>query len=318
MAGITDLPFRNICRDFGAGLATSEMLTSITSLWHSKKSQSRLKLEGENGIRALQIAGSCPKQMAEAAKQAEACGAQIIDINMGCPAKKVCNRAAGSALLRDESLVGQILRAVVEAVEVPATLKIRTGWSPEQKNATRIASIAEAEGIKCLTIHGRTRACRFKGEAEYDTIAEVTQKVAIPVIANGDIGNPDKARDVLAKTGAAAIMLGRGARGRPWIFREITNALTGKNSTRPIELREIFSTITTHLNALYDHYGEQLGARIARKHITWYLANPQLECHRTQAQQVRQVCNSVTTKKEQLTAIQGFYQWHSQLEDQVA
>ncbi|MCV6614103.1 MAG: tRNA dihydrouridine synthase DusB [Cellvibrionaceae bacterium] len=271
MAGITDLPFRRLCRVRGAGLVTAEMLTADTKLWHSRKSQQRLIQADEAEPRAVQIAGAEPMQLAEAARACVAHGAQVIDINMGCPAKKVCNKAAGSALLRDEKLVAEILEAVVKAVAVPVTLKIRTGWSTDERNGPSIAKLAQEAGIAALTVHGRSRACRFKGEAEYDTIASIVQALDIPVIANGDINSPAKAKAVLDYTGAAAVMIGRAAQGRPWIFAEIEHYLnTGEQLAAP-SASQIKATINEHLKALHQHYGDYLGVRIARKHMGWYL-----------------------------------------------
>ncbi|WP_339899895.1 tRNA dihydrouridine synthase DusB [uncultured Gilvimarinus sp.] len=271
MAGVTDRPFRQLCRQQGAGLAISEMVTSDASLWHSRKSRQRLDHRGETGPIAVQIAGADPAMMADAARLNVDNGAQIIDINMGCPAKKVCKKAAGSALLRDEALVADILHAVVSAVDVPVTLKIRTGWSPEQRNAVAIARLAEDSGIQALAIHGRTRACRFGGQAEYDTIAEVVQNIAIPVLCNGDIDSAHKAQCVLQHTGAQAVMIGRAAQGRPWIFRQIDHYLrTGELLAEP-PLTDIRDILCTHLGELAEFYGPVMGPRISRKHLGWYL-----------------------------------------------
>ncbi len=270
MAGITDLPFRNLCRRFGAALAVSEMVTADTSLWGSRKSLGRLAHEGEPAPVAVQILGADPDTMAEAARVNVDLGAQIIDINMGCPAKKVCRKAAGSALLRDERLVARILEAVVKAVEVPVTLKIRTGWDARNRNALRIAGIAEASGIRMLAIHGRTRADRFAGEAEYETVRQVKQAVGIPVVANGDIDSEKKAARVLKFTGADAIMIGRAARGRPWIFRQIAHYLDQGTLLPPPSREQIGALLLEHLEAMHDFYGERHGVRIARKHIGWY------------------------------------------------
>jgi len=273
MAGITDLPFRNLCKKLGAGLATSEMITSDTSLWGSRKSMQRLISRNEISPRSVQLAGSVPEIMAEAARKNVKLGAEIIDINMGCPAKKVLKKAAGSALLQDESLVKRILNAVVSAVDVPVTLKIRTGWSQENRNALTIARIAEDAGIKALAVHGRTRECRFLGNAEYDTIASVVEASSIPVFANGDISSPQDAKHVLDYTGAAAIMIGRSAQGNPWIFDQINHYLErGFVPKRPSK-REIVAVISSHIKAIHSHYGEYLGVRIARKHIGWYVNN---------------------------------------------
>ncbi|MES9943816.1 MAG: tRNA dihydrouridine synthase DusB [Candidatus Thiodiazotropha sp.] len=270
MAGVTDRPFRQLCREMGAGLAVSEMVSSDASLRGTKKTVRRLDHEGEARPVSVQIVGSEPDQMAEAARANVANGAQIIDINMGCPAKKVCKRAAGSALLKDEHLVARLLEAVVSAVEVPVTLKIRTGTDPENRNGIRIANIAEAAGIRAIAVHGRTRACKFMGQAEYETIRDIKQSVGIPVIANGDIDTPQKAAFVLNRTGADALMIGRAAQGRPWIFKEINHyLLTGKELPQP-DLEWITDVVTKHVRQLYDFYGEYLGIRIARKHIAWY------------------------------------------------
>ncbi|MEW8050315.1 MAG: tRNA dihydrouridine synthase DusB [Candidatus Thiodiazotropha sp.] len=270
MAGVTDRPFRQLCREMGAGLAVSEMVSSDASLRGTRKTVRRLDHEGESSPVSVQIVGSEPDQMAKAARANVSNGAQIIDINMGCPAKKVCKRAAGSALLSDEHLVGTILEAVVSAVDVPVTLKIRTGTDPENRNGVRIATIAETAGIHALAIHGRTRACKFSGDAEYETIRDIKQSVNIPVIANGDIDSPQKASSVLKRTGADALMIGRAAQGRPWIFKEINHYLqTGKEMPEP-DLEWVAGILTGHVEQLYDFYGEYLGIRIARKHIAWY------------------------------------------------
>jgi len=272
MAGVTDRPFRALCRQFGAGLAVSEMLASDTSLWHSRKSQLRMDHDGECGPISVQIAGSDPRQMAEAARLNVDNGAQIIDINMGCPAKKVCKRAAGSALLRDEALVEAILTAVTGAVTVPVTLKIRTGWSPQERNAVRIAQIAQAAGIKMLAVHGRTRACKFEGEVEYATIAAVKAAVSIPVLANGDIDSPEKAAAVLAVTEADGVMIGRAAQGRPWLCGQIAQYLQHGSYAAAPDVLQLQRILQSHLHNLHEFYGEPMGARIARKHVGWYLA----------------------------------------------
>lgn len=272
MAGVTDRPFRQLCRRMGAGLVVSEMVTSDMSLWNTRKSSLRLMHEGDPEPRSVQIAGGDPQMLAEAAKQNVVLGAQIIDINMGCPAKKVCNKAAGSALLKDEQLVRQILQAVVAAVDVPVTLKIRTGWDRQNKNGIEVAKIAEQEGIVALAVHGRTRADLYTGEAEYDTVAAIKQAVSIPVLANGDIDSPEKARAVLNATGADGLLIGRAAQGRPWIFREIEHYLrTGEYLPAP-GLLEVESILLEHLAALHVFYGDVMGVRIARKHVSWYLA----------------------------------------------
>ncbi|MEI6542857.1 MAG: tRNA dihydrouridine synthase DusB [Methylococcales bacterium] len=271
MAGITDRPFRELCKQFGAGLAVSEMVASNPALRHHKRTLLKADHTGETGLRSVQILGTDPQQMAEAAQFNAQRGAQIIDINMGCPAKKVCSVAAGSALLRNEILVKKILDAVVNAVDIPVTLKIRTGWDLENRNAVEIAKIAEQSGISALTLHGRTRACKFNGQAEYETIKKVKQSVGIPIIANGDIDSAEKAHSVLKQTGADAVMIGRAAQGNPWLFKQINYFLkTGKHLEKPKE-SDIQSTLQDHLEQLYSFYGSVSGVRIARKHIGWYL-----------------------------------------------
>jgi len=270
MAGVTDRPFRQLCKSLGAGLAVSEMVSCNSALWGSKQTLRRMDHEGEVEPRSVQIAGADPKMMAAAARFNVERGAQIIDINMGCPARKVCNVMAGSALLQNESLVRQILEAVVTAVDVPVTLKLRTGWDPENRNALTVAQIAERAGVQALAIHGRTRACGYSGEAEYQTIRNVKQAVSVPVIANGDITGPEKARQVLETTGADAVMIGRAAQGRPWIFRQIEHYLsTGQLLPEP-GAKEIRTMMIDHLQNLYNFYGEYTGVRVARKHIAWY------------------------------------------------
>jgi tRNA-dihydrouridine synthase B len=271
MAGVTDRPFRSVCRRMGAGLAVSEMVSADPRLRTTEKSRRRSDHTGESGPISAQIAGADPQWLADAARHNVALGAQLIDINMGCPAKKVCNVAAGSALLRDEPLVARILEAVVAAVPVPVTLKIRTGWDRSSRNAVQVARIAEGSGIQALTVHGRTRADAFEGSAEYETIAEVKSAVGIPVIANGDIVDPEGARAVLAATGADALMIGRGAFGRPWLFREIAHFLaTGKVLPAP-DAREWSEIVLAHLDDIHAFHGEQAGVRFARKHIGWYV-----------------------------------------------
>ncbi len=272
MAGVTDYTFRELCRRFGAALAVSEMMSSNPLVWQSEKSLNRMTHQDESGIRSIQIAGADPEQMAEAAVFNVEHGAQIIDINMGCPAKKVNKKLAGSALLQYPELVEQIVRAVVNAVKVPVTLKIRTGWDPEHRNGVHIARIAQDNGIQALAVHGRTKACMYKGEAEYDTIRTIKQNVSIPVIANGDITTAEKARFVLDYTGADAIMIGRAAQGRPWIFREVVHYLaTGQTLAAPA-ISEVRDIMLEHVRGLHQLYGEVLGPRIARKHVGWYLA----------------------------------------------
>lgn len=264
MAGITDRPFRTLCYEMGAGLTVSEMMSSNPQVWESDKSRLRMVHIDEPGIRTVQIAGSDPKEMADAARINVESGAQIIDINMGCPAKKVNRKLAGSALLQYPDVVKSILTEVVNAVDVPVTLKIRTGWAPEHRNCEEIAQLAEDCGIQALTIHGRTRACLFNGEAEYDSIRAVKQKVSIPVIANGDITDPLKARAVLDYTGADALMIGRAAQGRPWIFREIQHYLDTGELLPPLPLAEVKRLLCAHVRELHDFYGPAKGYRIAR------------------------------------------------------
>ena len=270
MAGVTDKPFRQLCKQLGAGLAASEMTISDPRFWTTRKSIQRMDHAGEPAPISVQIAGTEPAQLAEAARYNVANGAQIIDINMGCPAKKVCNAWAGSALMRDEALVARILEAVVGAVDVPVTLKIRTGWCAEVRNAPAIAHIAEQSGIAALAIHGRTRNQHYTGQAEYDTIAQIKAQLSIPVIANGDIDSPAKAAFVLKHTGADAVMVGRAAQGRPWIFREISHYLATGQELPPPTLTEVRDILMGHLAHLHAFYGEPQGVRIARKHLGWY------------------------------------------------
>lgn len=271
MAGVTDMPFRRLCRDNGAGLVVSEMVTSDVRLWNSTKSRHRLVHDSEVTPRSVQIAGGDPDMMAEAAQQNVALGAQIIDINMGCPAKKVCNKAAGSALLKDEALVRHILESVVQSVDVPVTLKIRTGWSQDQKNGLNIAKMAEDIGIQALAVHGRTRECKFKGDVEYDTIAEIKQNLSIPVFANGDIKDAQTAKFVKEYTQADGLMIGRAAQGRPWIFNEINHYLATNELLKAPSYEQIQQMVVQHVKQLHSFYGDYLGVRIARKHLGWYL-----------------------------------------------
>jgi len=270
MAGVTDRPYRQLCKSLGAGHAISEMAASNPRLWASEKTMRRLNHEGERSPVAVQLAGADPALLAEAARFNVDRGAQIIDINMGCPAKKVCNVTCGSALLRDVDRVQRILAAVVRAVDVPVTLKYRTGWEPGQRNAVEVARLAEAQGVAALTLHGRTRACGFHGEAEYDTIREVKRAVGIPVVANGDIDTIHKARRVLEHTGADGLMIGRAAQGRPWIFREIVHFLATGEESLPPSVDEVRELLLAHLDDHYGFYGAELGVRTARKHIIWY------------------------------------------------
>ncbi|GJM05282.1 MAG: tRNA-dihydrouridine synthase B [marine bacterium B5-7] len=302
MAGVTDQPFRLLCRELGAGLVISEMITSNPALFHTRKTQLRLANEGEPEPRAVQIAGAVPKQMAEAAVFNVQHGAEIIDINMGCPAKKVCNLMAGSALLRDEQLVADILESVVSAVSVPVTLKIRTGWDKENRNALNIAKIAESSGIRALTVHGRTRACAFTGVAEHETAGEIKAHVNIPVIANGDITTPEVAAEILKTYDVDGIMIGRAAQGNPWIFREINHFLeTGKTLESPSSL-EISRTLIGHVQHLHRFYGEVQGVRIARKHIAWYCKQQ----HNANA--FRATINRVEEPDEQLDVINNYFE----------
>ena len=273
MAGVSDLPFRKLCRELGAGYSVTEMISADNRLWHSKKSSLRRLHADEPSPRAVQIVGSNPLQLAQAAQFNVEHGADVIDINMGCPAKKVCKVLAGSALLADENLVSRILSAVVQAVDVPVTLKVRTGTDKNNRNGVQIAKIAEDCGIQMLTVHGRTRACRFMGEAEYDTISKIKNSVNIPVVANGDINSAEKAKKVLAITNADAIMIGRAAQGQPWLFRQIAHYLKFNEKLELPSQTEIRTIILNHLHELYSLYGKQQGVRIARKHIGWYLDN---------------------------------------------
>ena len=301
MAGVTDRPFRQLCKKMGAGMAVSEMVASNSLLYGSEKTKRRANHEGEVAPVSVQIVGADPDMLAQAARHNVENGAQIIDINMGCPAKKICNVMAGSALLRDEALVARILTTVVQAVEVPVTLKIRTGWDKQNRNAIRIARIAEDCGIQMLAVHGRTRACAYMGEAEYDTIAEVKQSVRIPVAANGDITGPEKASQVLLKTGVDALMIGRAAQGRPWIFREISHYLETGELLPPPRVAEIHLVLLEHLASLYDFYGEQVGTRVARKHISWYTKGL------VGSANFRHAMNQLQSREEQYQAAEHFF-----------
>ena len=270
MAGVTDRPFRMLCRRFGAGLAASEMLSANPKLWDTPKSRRRMDHTGEPSPRMVQIAGFDPAMMADAARHNVDSGAQMIDINMGCPAKKVCNKLAGSALLQDEALVARILHSVVHAVDVPVTLKTRTGWNRDNKNALRIARVAEDCGIQALAIHGRTRADLYQGNAEHDTVAAIKSTVKIPVFANGDIDTPERARQILTATGCDGIMIGRAAQGRPWIFDEVNFFLATGQSRASLALEKVRDIMRAHLEDLYAFYGDETGVRVARKHLSWY------------------------------------------------
>ncbi len=305
MAGVTDRPFRQLCKQLGAGYAVSEMAASNPRLWATEKSSRRTDHTGEMEPKAVQIAGADPRDLADCARFNVERGAQIIDINMGCPVKKVCNSWCGSALLQDEALVEKILHAVVGAVDVPVTLKFRTGWDRLNKNALNIARIAEDAGIAMLTLHGRTRADGYKGDAEYDTIAAVKRSVSIPVVANGDITSPEKAKYVLEQTGADAIMVGRAAQGRPWIFREIEHFLrTGSHLPAPY-VDEVRALMDEHLRAHYAFYGDFLGVRTARKHIGWYVRDL------AGGEEFRQKMNLLESIEAQLQAVDQFFesQW---------
>jgi len=300
MAGVTDRPFRQLCRQFGAGYAVSEMVTSRKDLWHTLKTSRRANHEGEPGPIAVQIAGTEPAMMAEAAAYNIERGAQIIDINMGCPAKKVCNKWAGSALMQDETLALQIIEAVVAACEphgVPVTLKMRTGWCQSHKNALSIARAAEQAGVQMVTVHGRTREQGYKGEAEYDTIAAVKAALRIPVVANGDITSPEKAREVLRQTGADALMIGRAAQGRPWIFREVAHYLTTGEHLAPPLVAEVRRALLEHLQDHYSLYGEFTGVRSARKHIGWYVRSL------PGGEDFREQMNRLESSEQQLAAV---------------
>ena len=301
MAGVTDRPFRQLCKRLGAGLAVSEMVSSNSLLWGSEKTRRRANHDGEREPRAVQIAGADPVMMAEAARYNVDAGAQIIDINMGCPAKKVCNVMAGSALLRDELRVGRILDAVVTAVDVPVTLKIRTGWDTSNRNGLMVARIAEGAGIQALAVHGRTRACGFSGEAEYDTIAEIKAAVNIPVIANGDIRTPQQARHVLEYTQADGVMIGRAAQGRPWIFQIIDTYLRSGVIQDDPPVTWVRDVMLGHLQELYAFYGEHVGVRVARKHISWYSKG------QPGGGAFRQAVNRVETTGEQLRVTKEFF-----------
>jgi tRNA-dihydrouridine synthase B len=301
MAGVTDRPFRQLCRSLGAGLAVSEMVSSNALVWGSEKTRRRIDHAGEDEPVSVQIAGADPAMMANAARFNVAQGAQIIDINMGCPAKKVCNVMAGSALLQDEALVGRILDAVVAAVDVPVTLKIRTGWDPSHRNALRIAAIAEQAGIQALAVHGRTRACGYRGEAEHRTVHAIKAAVSIPVIANGDITSPWKAAEILRTTQADAVMIGRAAQGLPWLFREIVHFLATGELLPPPAPSEIGRVLGGHLRNLYDFYGEYTGVRVARKHVAWYSKG------QPGANRFRQQINQTDTAQEQLRQVDDYF-----------
>lgn len=301
MAGVTDRPFRELCLRLGAGMAVSEMLLANPDVWDTQKTRMRMDHSAEGGLRSVQIAGADPEMMAFAARYNVEQGAQIVDINMGCPAKKVNKKLAGSALLRAPDQVKAICRAVVDAVEVPVTLKIRTGWDPDNRNGVEIARIAENCGIAALAVHGRTRACLYKGEAEYDTIRAIKQAVSIPVVANGDINSPEKARYVLDYTGVDAVMIGRAAQGRPWIFREIRHFLETGTKLPPPEREEVRTLMNEHVTNLHRFYGAYLGARIARKHVGWYLDEEET------GREFRKHFNALDCADAQLEALEAYF-----------
>jgi tRNA-dihydrouridine synthase B len=301
MAGVTDRPFRILCRRFGAGLAASEMLSADVRLWDTPKSRRRMDHTGEPSPRVVQIAGFDPDMMADAARRNVDAGAEIIDINMGCPAKKVCNRLAGSALLQDEDLVARILRAVVKAVAAPVTLKTRTGWDPDHKNGLTIAQIAQDSGIAALAIHGRTRTDMYLGCAEHDTVRAIKAQVKIPVFANGDIASAQRAREILAYTGCDGIMIGRAAQGRPWIFDEVNFFLSSGENRAELALENVRDIMRAHLEDLYAFYGDQTGVRVARKHLSWYFRqHPGQEALRNRLVQIE-------TPEEQLSTLLQHY-----------
>ncbi len=306
MAGVTDRPFRQLCKELGAGLTVSEMVAANPELRNTRKSIQRSNHQGEPGIRSVQIAGAEPAMLAQAAQYNVQNGAEIIDINMGCPAKKVCKKAAGSALLQDPQLVEDILNAVVAAVEVPVTLKIRTGWNHDNRNGVQIAQIAEQAGIQALAVHGRTRADKYLGNAEYDTIAAIKQSVSIPVVANGDITSPEKAKFVLDYTGVDGLMIGRGAQGNPWIFREVWHYLqTGEKLAAP-SWQEVRQVLLGHIAALHEFYGTVMGPRIARKHVSWYLQE------QADANEFRRTFNAIDDGAEQLGVLDRYFEQKQQ------
>ena len=306
MAGVTDRPFRILCRRFGAGLAASEMLSADVRLWDTPKSRRRMDHCGEPGPRVVQIAGFDPAMMAEAARRNVDAGAQIIDINMGCTAKKVCNRLAGSALLQDEALVARILHGVVRSVDVPVTLKTRTGWDRDHKNGVRIARIAEDNGIQALAIHGRTRADQYQGEAEHETVTAVKAAVKIPVFANGDIDSPQRAAQILRETGCDGVMIGRAAQGRPWIFDEVNFFLSKGESRATLAPEKVRDIMRAHLEDLYSFYGDETGVRVARKHLSWYFRqHPGQEALRNRLVQIE-------TPQEQLSTLLESYDTRTQ------
>jgi tRNA-dihydrouridine synthase B len=302
MAGVTDRPFRQLCKNLGAGLAVSEMVGANSLLHGSEKTKRRANHEGETRPCSVQIVGADPNMMAEAARYNEANGAEIIDINMGCPAKKVCNTLSGSALLRDEPLVARILNAVVGAVNIPVTLKIRTGWDSNSRNGVNVAKMAQDCGIQALAVHGRTRSCMFNGEAEYETIRAIKQNISIPVFANGDISTPEKAKWVLEQTGADGLMIGRAAQGRPWIFNEIIHFLQFNEMLEAPSITTVHHLMINHMKNLYDFYGEKRGVLVARKHVSWYSKGQR------NGSTFRHAFNQLETAQEQLGSAENFFQ----------
>ena len=312
MAGVTDRPFRQLCRDYGAAMAVSEMVIADPSFGKTQKSKHRLDHTGEHNPISVQIAGAEPEMLATAAKLNQDMGAQIIDINMGCPAKKVCNKAAGSALMKDEALVASILECVVAAVDIPVTLKIRTGWDLENRNALAIARIAEQSGIQALAIHGRTRHCAYRGDAEYETIANVKQHINIPVLANGDITTPEKAAYVLNQTKADGLLIGRAAQGRPWIFDDINYYLEHGHNRPDRSQTEIKNILLNHLSQLHEFYGDIMGVRIARKHVAWYMKT------QNNHQEFRKVFNKIESTKNQFKIINDYFKQNTNQEEEAA
>jgi len=312
MAGVTDRPFRQLCREHGAALAVSEMVIADSSFWKTRKSMHRLDHQGEHTPISVQIAGGDPEMLATAAKLNQDMGAQIIDINMGCPAKKVCNKAAGSALMKDETLVADILKKVVSAVNIPVTLKIRTGWDKENKNALTIAKIAEDSGIQALAIHGRTRNCAYRGEAEYETITEVKKHINIPVLANGDITSPEQAAFVFEKTNADGLLIGRAAQGCPWVFDDINYYLEHGKKRAQRKQTEISNILIKHISELHDFYGALMGVRIARKHVAWYMKTQKNH------QEFRKTFNQIESTNKQLEVIKNYFLQHTNRGEQAA
>jgi tRNA-dihydrouridine synthase B len=312
MAGVTDRPFRQLCREYGAAMAVSEMVIADPSFWKTQKSKHRLDHQGEDTPISVQIAGAEPGMLATAAKLNQDMGAQIIDINMGCPAKKVCNKAAGSALMKDEALVASILESVVSAVDIPVTLKIRTGWDLDNRNALTIAHIAEQSGIQALAVHGRTRQCAYRGDAEYETIANIKQHINIPVLANGDITSPEKAAYVLNKTNADGLLIGRAAQGRPWIFDDINHYLQTGHIRKERDQNEIKNILLKHITPLHEFYGDLMGVRIARKHVAWYMKT------QNNHQEFRKEFNTIESTINQLQMINHYFEHNNKQGEKAA